>query len=282
MDRWILSRLAVATEACNAGFEVYDFPQITTAIYNFWLYELCDVYLEALKPVFQGEDPEAKVISSEVLLTCLHSGLRLLHPFMPFLTEELYQRLPRRSTTNLVPSICVESYPEVSEFPPRNEALEKEVTFMQDLVHKVRSLRADYNVTRSKVHLYAKCSGTAAETLSALSIVIATLTTSSAVELLEEGAAVPAGCAMTTVSDSCQVYLMLKGVVDPAKEIERMTQKEEKLQSQLSKLKAAMAASDYTTKVPLEVQTANLEKVRQTEGELTRIVESISTLRLMD
>lgn len=282
MDRWILSRLAVATEACNAGFEVYDFPQITTAIYNFWLYELCDVYLEALKPVFQGEDPEAKVISSEVLLTCLHSGLRLLHPFMPFLTEELYQRLPRRSTTNLVPSICVESYPEVSEFPPRNEALEKEVTFMQDLVHKVRSLRADYNVTRSKVHLYAKCSGTAAETLSALSIVIATLTTSSAVELLEEGAAVPAGCAMTTVSDSCQVYLMLKGVVDPAKEIERMTQKEEKLQSQLSKLKTAMAASDYTTKVPLEVQTANLEKVRQTEGELTRIVESISTLRLMD
>lgn len=65
--------------------------------------------------MFQGEDPEAKVISSEVLLTCLHSGLRLLHPFMPFLTEELYQRLPRRSTTNLVPSICVESYPEVSE-----------------------------------------------------------------------------------------------------------------------------------------------------------------------
>uniref|UniRef100_A0A131XVK0 Valine--tRNA ligase n=1 Tax=Ixodes ricinus TaxID=34613 RepID=A0A131XVK0_IXORI len=281
MDRWILSRLAAATETCNAGLEAYDFPQVTTAIYSFWLYELCDVYLESLKPVFQGSDAEAKVVSSEVLLTCLHAGLRLLHPLMPFLTEELYQRLPRRSAS-LAPSICVDSYPEVTEFPPRDESLEKGITFMQDLVHKVRSLRADYNLTKNKVHLYAKCSGSGREIISSLGGVIAALTCSSEVELLEDGAAVPAGCAMTTISDSCQAYLMLKGVVDPAKEIERMQQKEEKLQAQLTKLRAAMAASDYSTKVPPAVQAANDEKVQQVEGELARIVESISTLKLMD
>lgn len=283
MDRWILSRLSAATELCNKGFEFYDFPQITTAIYNFWLYELCDVYLESLKPVFQGSDPEAKRLSSEVLVTCLHAGLRLLHPFMPFLTEELYQRLPRRPCADLAPSICVDAYPEVDEFPPRNESLEKEVNFMQDLVHKVRSLRADYNLTKTKVHLYVQCSSPSnRETVHSLAVVIAALTSSSEVELLTEGAAVPVGCAVTTISDTCQAYLMLKGVVDPAKEMERLSQKQEKLEAQLSKLKAAMSAADYLTKVPAEVQATNSDKVRQSEGELERIAETIRTLKLMD
>lgn len=282
MDWWILSRLSAAIELCNTGFESYNFPQITTAIYNFWLYELCDVYLESLKPVFQGSDAETKRGSSEVLLTCLHTALRLLHPLMPFLTEELYQRLPRRPCTQLLPSICVDAYPEVDEFPARNESLERKVAFMLDLVHKVRSLRADYNLTKAKVHLYMQCSSPSnQETVRSLAVVIAALTSSSEVELLAEGAAVPAGCAVTTVSDTCQAYLMLKGVVDPAKETERLSLKQEKLEAQVSKLKAAMCTSDYATKVPTEVQVVNLDKVHQIEGELARIAESISALKLM-
>lgn len=282
MDRWILSRLSAAAELCNAGFACYDFPQVTTAIYNFWLYELCDVYLESLKPVFQGGDVEARRGSSHVLLSCLHGGLRLLHPFMPFLTEELYQRLPPRAGA-APPSICLDAYPEPAEFPARSESLEKEVSFMQDLVHKVRSLRADYNLTKTKVHLYVQCSSPSnRETVGSLRVVIGSLTCSSEVELLAEGAPVPAGCAVTTVSDSCQAYLVLQGAVDPAKETERLSQKQEKLEAQLAKLKAAMAAADYATKVPAEVQASNRDKVRQTEGELARILESISTLKAIN
>lgn len=283
MDWWILSRLSAAIELCNMGFKSYNFPQITTAIYNFWLYEFCDVYLESLKPVFQGSDTETKRSSSEVLLTCLHTALRLLHPFMPFLTEELYQRLPHRPCAQLPPSISVDAYPEVNELPARNESLERKVAFMQDLVHKVRSLRADYNLTKTKVHLYVRCSSPSnQETVHSLAVVIAALTSSSQVELLAEGATVPVGCAVTTVSDTCQAYLMLKGVVDPAKETERLSLKQEKLKAQAHKLKAAMCATDYATKVPTEVQAVNIDKVHQIEGELTRIAESISALKLMD
>ena len=207
MDKWIMSRLSVLADDANKGFAEYDFPMVTTAIYNFWLYELCDVYIvsasccarlivpfvsvflcplhvhvciplptlctclysiahplhmsvflcplrahvciplpksvflcpllahvcvplptyysspllpqtlclsptqECLKPVMQGTDEEAKDVARATLYTCLDVGLRVLSPFMPFITEELIQRLPKRSP-DAPPSICVTPYPE--------------------------------------------------------------------------------------------------------------------------------------------------------------------------
>lgn len=113
IDCWMLSRVACAVEACNSGFESYDFPAATTACYNLWLYDLCDVYLECLKPVQASGDANAKSAAQNVLYTALDAGLRLLSPFMPFLTEELYQRLPARGA-NAPASICVAPYPETS------------------------------------------------------------------------------------------------------------------------------------------------------------------------
>ena len=67
MDRWILSRLSVAVDDCNRGFAEYDFPLVTSAIYNFWVYELCDVYIESLKPTLYGEDQAAKIVARNIL-----------------------------------------------------------------------------------------------------------------------------------------------------------------------------------------------------------------------
>uniref|UniRef100_R4GB05 valine--tRNA ligase n=1 Tax=Anolis carolinensis TaxID=28377 RepID=R4GB05_ANOCA len=141
IDRWILSRLSHAVELCDTGFQAYDFPGITTAIYNFWLYELCDVYLECLKPVFAGQDEAAIRTSRNALYTCLDAGLRLLSPFMPFVTEELFQRLPRRCPSSDPPSICVTSYPRTSL---------KDPSLLLRSTNAVRSLRADYNLTKTK------------------------------------------------------------------------------------------------------------------------------------
>lgn len=156
IDRWILSCAYAAIESCNKGFENYEFPTATTACYNFWLYQLCDVYLECLKPVTQGSDKEAAEIAKQTLYTCLDIGLRLLHPFMPFVTEELYQRLPRR-VNDAPPSLCVTSYPELEECDwKRDQVLESDVDFMQNLIHNVRSLRSEYNLVKNKVTLYIK------------------------------------------------------------------------------------------------------------------------------
>uniref|UniRef100_A0A8C7PQR9 valine--tRNA ligase n=1 Tax=Oncorhynchus mykiss TaxID=8022 RepID=A0A8C7PQR9_ONCMY len=135
-DRWILSRLCTAVGLCNAGFQAYDFPAITTAIYNFWLYELCDVYLVRVclpclcLPVSGGV---------QTLFTCLETGLLLLAPIMPFVGEELYQRLPRRRSQDGHPSIHVTPYPETEE-----------MEFVMTVVRTIRSLRADYNLTKTR------------------------------------------------------------------------------------------------------------------------------------
>merc|ERR1719462_967903 len=137
MDRWILSRLSVAVEELAKGFDEYNFPSATTALYNFWLYELCDVYLEVLKPVFQCGGADVILTARNVLYFCLDAALRLISPFMPFISEELFQRLPRWS----------------SKEPP--SIMETKVAIVQRLVATVRSTRADYNIpNKTKTDLF--------------------------------------------------------------------------------------------------------------------------------
>jgi valyl-tRNA synthetase len=110
--------LSYAIEQCENGFENYHFPQVTTAIYNFWLYELCDVYIEYIKQDFYGKTADLKrqEVVKSILYTCLDNGLRLLAPIMPFVSEELYQRLPKpKQSTSISPSLCVTPYPKWSE-----------------------------------------------------------------------------------------------------------------------------------------------------------------------
>ena len=109
-SRWALSRLDKAVTAVNAAMEAYDFNASTTGVYAFWQYDLCDVFIELMKPVVASSDEAAKKTTRDVLWTLLDSGLRLLHPFMPFVTEELWQRLPRRRAET-ARSIMVAAYP---------------------------------------------------------------------------------------------------------------------------------------------------------------------------
>lgn len=111
IENWILSRLNHAVKSIDEGWKKYDFSQVTTAIYSFWLYELCDVFLEIIKPIFKETGAEAKQQSvRETLYTCFDIGLRILHPFMPFITEEMWQRLPRRESL-ISESIMIAPYP---------------------------------------------------------------------------------------------------------------------------------------------------------------------------
>jgi valyl-tRNA synthetase len=105
---WILSRLAKTIDVVNRSFENYEFALGTQACYSFF-YDFCDNYLECIKPIFFGEDETKKASARTVLYTCLDLVLRLLSPYMPFITEELFQRLPRANSD--IPSICVAQFP---------------------------------------------------------------------------------------------------------------------------------------------------------------------------
>lgn len=109
-----MSRLNEACVKANAGFKEFQLGNSTLALKDFILKELCDVYLEAMKPVMYNESSDPQISSRQksaldTLYTCLDNVFRMLHPFMPFVTEELWQRLPRRSTD--LSSIMISSYP---------------------------------------------------------------------------------------------------------------------------------------------------------------------------
>ncbi|XP_076244196.1 valyl-tRNA synthetase [Calliopsis andreniformis] len=276
VDLWMLSRVSYAVKTCDEAMAQYDFNTATTACYNLWLYDLCDVYLEYLKPVFQGSDNGMKSAARRTLFRTLDIGLRLLSPFMPFLTEELYQRLPRKN--QIYPSICVSPYPEYSESPWRNQEIEKDVDFANKLIKSIRSTRATYNLpNKVKTEAFLVCSDNdLKEKLTNYRLLIETLAYST-IDTNEP----PAGCAIITVTDKVQVHLLLKGLIDPKKELEKLGKKEEQLIEMIQNTKKAMEVPDYNTKVPLDVQTSNKEKLINNEGELQRISDAIAALRAM-
>lgn len=123
MDKWILSRLANCVAICNSSFSAYNFYQYTSILRSFWWYHVCDVYLERIKPVlakgvfnlgfffnYLGSEEEIETVR-QILYYCLDTFLRLISPIMPFISEELWQRLPKRKNDK-APSLCVAAYPE--------------------------------------------------------------------------------------------------------------------------------------------------------------------------
>ncbi|KAL3276232.1 hypothetical protein HHI36_020948 [Cryptolaemus montrouzieri] len=279
MDLWMLSRLTAAAQEANRGFETYDFSLATNATYNVWLYEICDVYLEYLKPVFASEDEIGKAAARATLYRALEVALRLLSPFMPFITEELYQRLPRSSKTS--ESICVAPYPEAEVLGWRKEGIEEEVDFVQRIAKAIRSSRSDYNLpNKTKTEAYVKCSdASVSNVVSKYNAALCTLAYCSKVAINETQ---PVGCAVLTVSDKCEVHLLLKGLIEPSKEISKIEKKMQALQATEASLAKAISAVDYSTKVPVEIQEANTEKLSQTKVELTRLEIALQGLKLME
>uniref|UniRef100_A0A8C5KPG8 valine--tRNA ligase n=1 Tax=Jaculus jaculus TaxID=51337 RepID=A0A8C5KPG8_JACJA len=248
VDRWILSHLTEAVRLSNEGFQAYDFPAITTAQYSFWLYELCDLYLEGIKPILNGVDQVAAESACQTLYTCLDVGLCLLLTFMPFVTEELFQRLPQW-TAQAPASLCITPFPEPSE-----SALELALS----ITWAEHSLRVDYNLTWI---LADEATGALA---SAVSSYVQTLASTGVVAVLALGAPAPQGCAVALASQHCSIHLQLQWLVDPARELAKLQDK------------CGEAAAGYSVKVPLEIQEAYGAKLQQAEAELKKVDEAIA------
>ncbi|XP_066593698.1 valine--tRNA ligase-like isoform X1 [Prorops nasuta] len=276
VDLWILSRLSYAVNTCDNALANYDFALATTACYNLWLYDVCDVYLEYLKPVFQTGSENTRFTSRRILFKVLDVGLRLLSPFMPFITEELYQRLPRE--TQLYPSICVSPYPDVIECPWRNEELEKDVDFAHKVIKKIRSTRATYNLpNKTKTEAFIVCHDNELKRKIVTYEVLINVLSYSILKFEEA----PVGYAIVMITDKLQVHLLLKGLIDPRKELERIAKKEEQLNDIIQKIKQNMLVPDYKIKVPIDIQNSNKEKLINSEAELQQIVDAMQALRTM-
>jgi valyl-tRNA synthetase len=271
VDRWIMSRLSETVALCNVSIKNYELTNATTALFNFWLYDLCDYYIEYLKPSFYEKEPTAEqqkqlANSREVLYTCLDGGLRLISPFMPFISEELYQRLPRRQPATDAPSITITPYPLNVEYDLfRDSDLESAFKLTQEAINKIRSLRSDYQLTfKNKTDLYVQTLDSGIQrALSSLQDLLLTMTNGKSLMFLDgaDSAQVPpVGCALSTLSDKCKLYIMLKGIIDIDKEEQKMNKKKEALNQQIETIVKNQSKPGYD-KVPEAVRQQNQEKV---------------------
>ncbi|EDQ92507.1 uncharacterized protein MONBRDRAFT_21048 [Monosiga brevicollis MX1] len=267
-DLWMLSRLSAAITTTNQCLSAYDFPGATTAVYNLWLYDFANNYLEMIKPVFRGSDAKRQTAVRNVLFKVVDNGLRLLSPFMPFLTEELWQRLPTcRGENDLVdpPSITVAAFPVTGSFSnPKIEAL---INFVLETVKASRHIKQEYLPASAKPDVYLRpIDEDAYHTLQQFEELMSTLIGATA-RVLPVGDPVPKGCALEATSD-VEVHLMVKGLVDPQQEIEKLEKKLAGVQERLSKIESDEQQETYLTAVPQEVRDANSKKKADLQTQL--------------
>ncbi|XP_049849662.1 probable valine--tRNA ligase, cytoplasmic [Schistocerca gregaria] len=272
VDQWILSRLDNAISGCHAAYAQDDLSTATTVIYNFWLYEYCDYYLEYAKSVAfaANPDPTSLEMVRQSAFVCAEEGLRLLHPFMPYLSEDLWQRLPRRPELEGVPSICVAPYP-VAVDGRRNAEVEKAVGTAQEVIRAVRSIRFNYHIHRRQspellVHVHTQ---EHMELYATYRDFIRVLTCSSAVKI-ELGGEVPARCAVAVPNETCEVYLFIRDVVDAAQELKRLTEKAGQLGQKREEMLKRMGSAEYQ-RVPDRVRAEEAKKLETLESELANL-----------
>lgn len=197
---------------------------------------------------------------------------------MPFISEELYQRLPRQDGGSV--SICIAPYPVISACPWKNDEIEKEVELVQKTAKIIRSARSMYNLpNKIKTEAFILC--TCDTTKAILQKFTSDLLTTAYCSQLHFDVQPPIGCAILPVTGQCEVHLLLKGLIQADKELQKLEKKQTQLTQTIDKLNQAINASDYTTKVPEDIQLANKDKLTESEAEIARINAAIESLKLM-
>uniref|UniRef100_A0A8D1S9E0 Valine--tRNA ligase, mitochondrial n=1 Tax=Sus scrofa TaxID=9823 RepID=A0A8D1S9E0_PIG len=276
MDAWILSCLARTAQECERGFLTRELALVTHALHHFWLHNLCDVYLEAVKPVL-SHSPRPPG-PPQVLFSCADVGLRLLAPLMPFLAEELWQRLPLRPGNTTAPSICVAPYPSAHSLEHWHQPeLERRFSRVQEAVQALRALRATYQLTKARPRVLLQTSEPGEQGLfEAFLGPLSTLGHCGAVGFLPPGAAAPSSWAQASLSDTAQVYMELQGLVDPQTHLPRLAARRQKLQKQLDSLLARTPSEG-------EAESQSQQRLSSLQLELSKLDKAASHLRqLMD
>ena len=283
---WILNRLERAIEECNAGFSetTYDFAATTNAAYRFWLYELCDVFLELTKPTMQLETGNArKQITQDVLLFVVEKALRMLHPMMPFLTEELWHRLPHYETFT-TKSIMIAPYPQTEGW--KFDDVEQKMKVMLDVTHNVRSTKASYNLThKHRPDIWIQCNDDeTANIATENAYVVQTLAITGKVTVVQhaEESQVPKGCGFSVISKAVGVHMMLAGLIDATKEVAKLQKNADALTKQLEGLQKKMSIPNYATKVPEAVRKINSEKEESINAQLKQVLEGVQNMKAME
>lgn len=284
-ELWILHKLNTAAADIHTAFAQREFSQATSITYQYWYNHLCDVYIENSKAIIQNGTTSEQESAKQTLYTALEGGLTMIHPFMPFLSEELWQRLPRRPEDE-TPSIVIAAYPQYNaELDDRDS--EEAYELIMSVAKGIRSLAAEYFIKDSAIaHIQlftpSALSTCKSEIASIKSLSGKAMLGDAAISILSATDSKPAGCVVQSVSASAAVYLLVKGRIDIDAEIKKGKEKLAAAQEGLEK-KRKMVGGEGWEKMREDAQEAERRKLANAEQEVQVLegsVEQFERLRL--
>ena len=270
-DRWILSRLNVCINGVQTALAAYSFGEASSVLYQFLWREFCDWYIELSKGSLRGDDEHARDSTRAVLVYCLDQVLRALHPFMPFITEELWQQLPMQRP---VESICLANYP-VEDRRLNDPAAEAEMRPVIEAIEGIRTIRGESLLSpaiRVEAHVQ---SGNAQvrETLQRCRDYVVQLARLASLHVSDLGVKPPQAAA--EIRADMEIYVPLAGIVDLAEERERLKKEIEKAEKEIAGIEGRLSTPSFVARAPAEVVAKDRARVEELRNRITKVNENI-------
>ncbi len=272
-DRWIRSRLQSSIAAVHAGIAAYRFDLAAQAVYEFTWYEFCDWYLEFSKTVLQSSDSTAEQRrgTRRTLIETLETLLRLLHPLMPFITEEIWQRVGPRAGKN-GPSIMREPYPEWD--PAASEpGIEADAQWTMASILAIRGIRGEFDIAPSlqTVIYIENASAADRRRFESAASAIRRLAGISEVKWLSKGQQAPQS-ATASVGDM-KIHVPMAGLIDVAAELARLGKRRSKVEQEIARASAKLDNENFVRNAPAEVVAQERERIEGFKRELAQLAE---------
>ena len=283
-DRWIVSRLNKTARELNAAINGYEFHGAVQTLYHFFWDDFCDWYIELAKAdVTAEQSSDGRTEARARLLTVLEHALRLLHPFMPYITEELWQRLPgdkplHPAYREAEPTVMLTAYPE-GALNLIDEAVESEMQAIIELISRVRNIRSEMNIKPAeRIPIVV---GSPDENLrrvfSGAREQISRLVRASEVSVIERLEA-PKASARAVLTGGAELAVPLEGLIDFEQERRRLQREQEKLQAEAAKLEAQLSNPNFVSRAPAERVNEvrdRIAAIAQQSSQLQQTVENL-------
>ena len=270
-DQWIIGKLQQAEAAVAEAFETYRFDLAAQTLYEFVWNEYCDWYIELAKVQIQTGCPTTQRTTRRTLVRVLETILRLLHPIMPFITEELWQVVAPLANAKTADSIMLAAYPQADKEKIVQTAFDK-MAALKDLVEEVRKLRGEMGIAPNvKAPLFVEGSAELEGLLKYLPS-LTRLTEAKLVDNLPEAEDAP-------VAVCNGARLMLKVEIDKAAETARLSKEAEKLQKALDKLNAKLSKPGYTEKAPAHLVEKDKADLAELEDKMAKVQNQLAKLK---
>lgn len=269
-DQWIIGRLQQTEAAAAEAFETYRFDLAAQTLYEFVWNDYCDWYIELAKVQIQTGCPTTQRTTRRTLVRVLEAALRLLHPIIPFITEELWQAVAPLANAKTADSIMLAAYPEADPEKIVQAAFDQ-MAQLQDLIGAVRNLRGEMGIAPNvKAPLFVE--GSVPEALLKYLPALTRLTEAKTVERLPENEDAP-------VAVCNGARLMLKVEIDKAAETARLSKEAEKLQKALDKLNAKLGKPGYVDKAPAHLVEKDKAELAELEEKMAKVQSALAKLK---